>query len=241
MSHLVGQIYNGPHKKELIDRLIDLGLNICSHLETLWKNPDYHSLVEASSRQRNFFPLIHTNLIETPFSCGDKMREGLPLQPAPGNEKGKKGGGKPGRKVLDDLLNSEVEMFVQGVLRPGRLRMVYPPTKPNNAPHMVPLIKRDEIDLIDSTTRQLLLSSIGRKRLGRWSQAFAEKYIRPYRPDLLSENGQAGTFQRMVAERLSELQAKNPDEKSPWRAFKTLVTERLRKFKPLIESAIPPN
>jgi hypothetical protein len=236
VRHLVGQIYNGPHKKELIDRLIDLGLTISSRLETLWKDPDYRPLVEASSRQRNFFPLVHTNLIETPFSCGDKMREGLPLQPAPGNEKGKKGGGKPGRKVLNDLLNSEVEMFVHGVLQPNWLRMEYPPAEQNKSSAMVPLIECVKVDLIDRATRQHLLSPIGRKSLSKWSQAFVEKYIHPHRPDLLSKNGETGKFHGMVAERLSDLQAKNPNEKSPWRALKALVDERLRKFKRLIEA-----
>ncbi|HXB01961.1 MAG TPA: hypothetical protein VNV15_03980 [Opitutaceae bacterium] len=238
VSHLVGQIYNGPHKKELVDRLIELGSVVCSHLEHLWGNHDYRSFVEDSSRRRNYFPLLHTNLIETRYSCSDEMREKLPLQLAPGNEKGKKGKGKPGRKVLDDLLNREVEMFVLAVLKPGTLRVENLPAEPDS---IVPFINRVEVDVIDNATRQYIVSPIGRKRLGVWSQAFTEKYIRPYRPDLLSEDGQAGTFQKMVADRLSELQAKNPDEKSPWRAFKTLVTERLRKFKPLIESAILPN
>jgi hypothetical protein len=235
------EAYNGPYKKESVDRLIELGTIICHQIETLWKKPDYRPFVEAASRQRNFFPLLHTNLIEVWFSCGDEMREKLPLEPAPGNEKGGKGRGKPGRKVLNDLLNREVGMFVQGVLKPGSLRVESSATEPDSPWKIVPFFNRGEIDLIDDATRQCLLSLTGRKSLGEWSQAFAEKYIHLYRPDLLSTDGEAGLFQNMVAERLSELQTKNPDEKSPWRAFKTLVTERLRKFKPMIESAIPTN
>ena len=226
------EAYNGPDKMESIDRLIELGTIICTQIEYLWKKPEYRPLVEASSRGRYLFPLLHTNLIETPFSCGDEMRAQLPLHLAPGHEKGKRETGKRGRRVLDDLLNREVNYFVLGVLDPGTLRFGNSSIE-------------TQVDIIDAATRQRLLTPPGRKNLGEWSDAFVDKYIQPYRPDLLTEDGKSGKFSKMAKERFSEFQAKNPNEKnlnsSPWRAFKTLVTERLRKFKRLIESANPSN
>ena len=230
VRQLYMEVYNGQHKKESVDRLIELGTIICSEIEILWRNPEYRPFVEGSSRGRYFFPLLHTNLIETPGRCADEMKKKLPLHRAPGHEKGKNGKGKRGRKTLDDLLNREVEYFVLGVVNPGMLRTENPDAY-------------TQIDVIDDKTRRRLLTPAGLKDLGEWPEAFVEIYIRPHRPDLLSDDG-TGKFSELAKERFLEFQAKNPNEKnftsSPWRAFKTLVTERLRKFKPLIKSAIQP-
>jgi len=222
--------YNGPHHKESVDRLVELGRLVCQQIEVLWRNPRFRADLEAVASESSFFPLLHTNLIETPWSCGDEMKGKLRLQSAPGNEKGKKGGKKPGAKVKDDLLTREVEIFVLGVLNTGTLRVG-------------PMFQNK--DVIDRGTRRRLLSRTGRKNLGAWSTAFIERYIRPLRPDLLTDDGESGTFSMMTKERFSEFQLKNPNEKNwdskPWRAFKSLVSERLRKFRPMIRSTIRTN
>ena len=218
--------YSGPHQKESVDRLVELGRLVCMQIEVLWRNPRFRADLETAARESNYFPLLHTNLIETRWSCGDELKEKLRLQPAPGNEKGNKGGKKPGRRAKDDRLGREVETFVFGVIYPGKLKVG--PTLRNE-------------DVISQSTRRRLLSRAGRTNLGRWSDAFA-KHVRRFRPDLLTKDGGAGILSQVTKERFSEFQAKNPNEKNwkskPWRAFKSLVVERLRKFRPMIQSAI---
>jgi hypothetical protein len=238
---LIFAIRRRSDKLALVDRLIELTTIACNQIENLWKKPEYRPLVEASARGRHYFPLIHTNLIATPFTCGDEIKEKLQLMGAPGNEKGKRG-----KKVDDDLLNKEIECFVLGVLKSNWLRVEIAPfiEPPPFSQAWQSESGPKEVDVIDAGTRAQLMSHQGRKDRGAWADAFIEKYIRPHRPDLLSSDGKRGKFRKLADDRFAKFKLKNPDEKNfsdtPWRGFKALVTERLRKFDRLIKSAIPP-
>lgn len=217
--------WDGPDQEAACDRLVLLGTAICSKLEQLWKDPRRRPLIESAALRANWFPLLQTNLkpLKGAIWLCDEMRATLMQCPAPGQEKA-----VAGRGAENSRLNREVECFVVGVIRPGSLRRV---------------VVQDgicsEIDLIANSTRSKLLSPKPRATLGKWSAAFVKEYVRPSRPDLLSADGESGELHGIAASLRDDLQAKNPDEKSVWRALEKLVTERLRKFDRLIKSAIP--
>jgi hypothetical protein len=243
---LFRQAYFGPNQMEGVEALIELGNTVCLHLETLWTNCDCLPLVEKAALKTNWFPLSYTNLeASSTLTKSEQMGEwlGTRLCPAPGLEKGRRGP-KPewDTKTPEGSLNLEIRYFVQGVLNPGRFRCVPLPTALPVDP-TYGMVGAEEKDIIDDETRARLCSREGRQHLGNWSDAFVEKYIKPIRPDLLSELGSTetavgavcGEWSTMVQKRLAILATANADEKGPWRALKQLADDALRKHKRLIQ------
>ena len=227
-----------PHKEALVDQLIELATVACKQIEVLWEDSKYRPLVEASAHERHYFPLLHTNLKTTPFSCGDEIKKTIRLARIPGNEKGKKG-----RRIKTDLMNSEIEKFVFGVISPGSLRIQTISLETAGSYEGAHQVRSEEVDLVKPETRQRLLSEDGRKELGRWSEAFVDEYVRPHRPDLLSDDGKTGAFSEKVQDYIANIQKKNFDEKNrnsePWRFLRMLVRKRIRKFRTQIAGPNP--
>ena len=238
---IIMAIYHKPHKKENVDRLIELGTIICHQIEVLWKKPRYRRLVKASSRTRNFFPLLHTNLKETPLSRADQMRASIPLRPAPGYEKGKRG--KPPKA---NPLNRAIHEFILGVKDPKSLTYVapfYETAKSGLTVTRGP--RRRERDIISNATRRKLLSPHGRENLYDWAKGFVT-YILEYRSDILSPDYESGKIHGSVAklrEQRRKSQLKNKDapyekdgDSANKEAFTQLVFKRLPKFEFLIRT-----
>jgi hypothetical protein len=256
---LYWQAQKGATMPEATNALIALGIHTCRRLEDLWRKN--RGLVKSVAWLMSWIPSLYTKSAPPPGRRwpGEVMRSQLRLLPQPTQEEGRRGpkshllstleskSSGPGQKkrpvtLAGALLNDKIEEFViHGVLRPNWL--VWVTSEGHRAPNgeTVQAGVLHETVIIDAATRTVLIEAARKGRIGPWAKAFAERYIRPYCPEILSDDGQAGAAAAMVRERVASLIRASEDDNLPWRAFKMLAQERLRKFMRQIEIVIGTN